>query len=61
MLLDQLKLKVVLTVAMRILEKEVEPFSPTYPPTPHRPVSMALVWQENSSQCHVLGDKSIHF
>lgn len=56
MLVGQLKLKVVLMVAIKILKTELELF----PPTTHT-VSMGLVWQENSSHCHVLGDKSIHF
>lgn len=56
MLVGQLKLKGVLTVAIKILETELEPF----PPTSHT-VSMDLVWQENSSHCHVLGNKGIHF
>lgn len=56
MLVGQLKLKVALMVAIKILETELEPF----PPTTHT-VSTGLVWQENSSHCHVLGDKSTNF
>lgn len=41
MLVGQLKLKVVLMVDIRILEKKVELFPPTTSPTP--PVSMGLV------------------
>lgn len=48
MLVGQLKLKVVLMVAIKILETELELF----PPTTHT-VSTSLVWQENSSYCHV--------
>lgn len=56
MLVGHLKLKGVLMVTIKILETELELFLPTT-----HTVSMDLVWQENSSHCHVLGDKSIHF
>lgn len=48
MLVGQLKLKVVLMMAIKILETELELF----PPTTHA-VSTSLVWRENSSYCHV--------
>lgn len=56
MSVGQQKLKVVLMVAIKILETKLELF----PPTAHT-VSMGLIWQENPSYCHVLGDKNIRF
>lgn len=47
MLVGQLKLKVILMVAIKSLETELELF----PPTTHT-VSMGLVWPENSKRHH---------
>lgn len=54
MLVGQLKLKVVLMVAIKSWRQN------SSPPTTHT-VSMSLVWQENSLYCHVLGNKIIRF